>query len=338
MSVKKTARVDCAASFSQKRVLVTGGLGFIGSNLVRRLADLGAKISLLDSLFPEGGGNRFNISGIEDRVSVSIDDLHNDACLRGLLGGQDFLFNLAGQTSHMGSMQKPQVDLQVNAGDQLKILELCRQENPTIKIVFASTRQVYGHPRYLPVDEKHPVAPIDYNGVSKLAGEWYHTICQSVYGLRTTSLRLTNVYGPRMRIRDARQSFIGWWFLQALDDRELPVYGDGTQIRDFNYVDDVVEALLLCAADPNADGQTYNLGGDEPIGLLDLARLIVNIAGSGSWKLVPYPAERRPIEIGDYYGDYAKIQTQLGWCPKVPLREGIARTLDFYRQHQGEYR
>jgi UDP-glucose 4-epimerase len=336
--VKKTTEVDLAASFSHKRVLVTGGLGFVGSNLVRRLADLGAQISLVDSLFPEGGGNRFNISGIEDRVAVSINDMHVEAALRSLLGGQDFLFNLAGQTSHMGSMQNPQLDLDANAANQLKVLELCRQENPAIKIVYTSTRQVYGHPRYLPVDEKHPVAPIDYNGVSKLAGEWYHTICHAVYGLRTTSLRLTNVYGPRMRIRDDRQSFIGWWFIQTIEGQELPVYGDGTQIRDFNYVDDVVEALLLCAANPITDGQIYNLGGNEPICLLDLARLIVNVAGSGSWKLVPYPAERRPIEIGDFYGDYTKIKTQLGWQPKVSLRDGIARTLDFYRLHRGEYR
>ncbi len=324
-------------AFGGKQVLITGGLGFIGSNLARRLLEFGSQVVLIDAMLPEGGGNRFNISGIEDRVTVHVNDLQNETFLRGLLQGQDFLFTIAGQTSHLGSMRNPQVDLEVNAADQLKMLELCREENPSVKIVYTSTRQVYGRPHYLPVDEKHPVAPIDYNGISKLAGEWYHTINHSVYGLRTTSLRLTNTYGPRMRVKDAQQSFIGWWLRLAIEGKELSIFGNGKQIRDFNHVDDVVDALLLSAANPAADGQTYNLGGDEPIDLLSLASLIVDIAGNGSWRFVPYPPERLPIDIGNYYGDYTKIQTELGWRPRTRLREGIAKTLDFYCKHRGEY-
>jgi len=326
------------AEFSEKRVLITGGLGFIGSNLGRELVTLGAKVTLIDSLLPEGGGNRFNISGIEDKLAVHIADMQEEDLVAGLLRGQDYLFNLAGQTSHLGSLQDSQADLRANAVNQLKLLQLCRQENPSIRIVHTSTRQVYGRPHYLPVDEAHPVSPVDYNGVSKLAGEQYHTICHSLYGLRTTCLRLTNVYGPRMRIKDPRQSFIGWWFHQALEGHEIPVFGDGKQIRDFNYVEDVVDALLLCAVSPEADGQTYNLGGDEPLALKDLAHRIVDIAGKGSRCLVPFPPERLAIDIGDYHGDYSRIKTQLGWLPQVGLPEGITRTLDFYRLHGDAYR
>jgi UDP-glucose 4-epimerase len=335
--VKNAAEFNPSAVFSQKKVLVTGGLGFIGSNLARRLVQLGSQVTLLDSMLPEGGGNLFNISGLEERLSVHRNDEPDETLLRGLLQGQDFLFNLAGRTSHLGSMRHPQADLQANAVDQLQLLELCRQVNPSIPIVYTSTRQVYGRPRYLPVDEDHPVSPVDYNGVSKLAGERYHTLSHAVYGLHTTCLRLTNVYGPRMRVRDGCQSFIGWWFRQAIEANELPVYGDGTQVRDFNFVEDVVDSLLLCAASPLADGQTYNLGGDEPVSLLDLAQLIVRLAGRGSCKLVPYPPERLAIDIGSYYGDYTRIRTQLGWRPRIRLQEGLTRSLDFYSLHFGEY-
>lgn len=328
---------DLASAFLRKRVLITGGLGFIGSNLTRRLVELGAETTLVDSLIPEGGGNLFNLSGIEERVAVVRADIRDREQMKDLLNGQDFLFNLAAQTSHIGSMQDPFLDLETNATSHLAILELCRKENPGIRIVYAGTRQEYGRPQYLPVDESHPLEPTDYNGVSKLAGEWYHLVCNKVYGLRTTSLRMTNVYGPRMRTKDARQAFIGWWFRQVIEGQPLEVFGDGSQTRGFNYVDDVIEALLLSAVNPAAEGQIYNLGGDEPISLLDLARMIVEINGSGDYKLMPFPEEREQIDIGDYAGDYTKIGTQLGWQPKTLLREGIARTLAFYRQYHSHY-
>lgn len=324
-------------AFLGKRVLITGGLGFIGSNLARRLVELGADVLLVDSLIPDYGGNLFNVAGIEDRVRVNIADVRDKYGMEYLVRGHDFLFNLAGQVSHLDSMQDPYTDLEINCRSQLSILEACRKHNPEVKIVYAGTRQIYGKPHYLPVDEAHPLEPTDINGVDKMAGEWYHLVYHRVYDLRVTSLRLTNVYGPRMRVKDARQTFIGWWIRQVVEGQELQVFGDGKQIRDFNYVDDVVEALLLAAVDPAADGQVYNLGGDEPISLLDLARLMIEINGSGSYRLVPFPPDRKRIDIGDYCGDYSRIRTHLGWRPRVSLRTGLERTLAFYHQHREHY-
>ncbi len=330
-------KVEFTSSFLGKRILITGGLGFIGSNLARRLVETGAEVCLIDFLDSRYGGNLFNIVEFKDQAHVVIADIRDQPLMSRLVVNQDFLFNLAGQISHLGSIQDPRTDLEINCSSVLSILELCRLHNPSIKIVYSSTRQIYGRPRYLPVDEKHPMEPVDFNGISKMAGGWYHILYHRIYGMRTTSLRMTNVYGPRMWTKDGRLSFIGLWFRQMVEGDELLVFGDGKQIRDFNYVEDVVDALLLSAANPSTDGQIYNLGGDEPTSLLDLARMMVEIHGTGSYRLVEFPEERKQIDIGDYYGDYTKIRTELGWQPKVSLREGIARTLDFYRQYSEHY-
>ncbi|MEW6030750.1 MAG: NAD-dependent epimerase/dehydratase family protein [Chloroflexota bacterium] len=329
--------VNTTTVFQGKRILVTGGLGFIGSNLARRLVELGAEeVSLVDILDLGSGGSLFNISGIEKRVKVHQADVGDEAVMSGLVRDRDYLFNLAGQTSHLGSMQDPLKDLEANTVSQFKLLEVCRKQNPSVRIVYSGTRQIYGRPKYLPVDEDHPPAPLDYNGVSKRAGEMYHLVTHRIYGVWTTVLRMTNVYGPRMRVRDDRQTFIGWWFRQLLEGEELKVFGDGTQVRDLNYIDDVVDALLLCAAHPSAEGQIYNLGG-EPVSLLDLARTMIEVNGGGSYTLTPFPPGRKRIDIGDYFGDYTKILTALGWRPRVSLRTGIERTLDFYRRHKERY-
>jgi UDP-glucose 4-epimerase len=329
--------IDLRSCFARKRVLVAGGLGFIGSNLARRLVELDAEVLIVDALIPACGGNLFNIAGIEDRVRVNIADVRDESVIRHLIQGQDFLFNLIGQVSHMDSMRNPYMDLEINCRAQIALLEACRQYNPEVKIVYAGTRQIYGRPRYLPVDESHPVEPVDINGVHKAAGEWYHRIYHQVYDLRTVILRLTNTYGPRMRIKDNRHGFIGWWIRQIIEGQEIQVFGTGRQIRDFNYVDDVVEALLLAAAHPDTDGQVYNLGGDEPVSLLDLAQLLIEINGGGSYRVIPFPPDRQRIDIGDYYGDYHRIQMQLGWRPRTSLREGLARTIAFYRTFGAHY-
>jgi UDP-glucose 4-epimerase len=261
---------ELEGNFSGKRILITGGLGFIGSNLARRLADAGARLVLVDSLIPDYGGNLFNIDGYAGRVVVNIADVRDEYSMDYLVQDQDILFNLAGQTSHLDSMRDPYTDLEINVRSQLSILEACRKQNPGIKIVYASTRQFYGKPDYLPVDERHLLHPTDVNGINKMAGEWYHIVYNNVYGIRATSLRLTNTYGPRMRVKDARQTFLGIWIKQVLSGELIVVYGDGQQLRDFNYVDDVVDALLIAALDPRADGQVYNLGSAElPISLND---------------------------------------------------------------------
>jgi UDP-glucose 4-epimerase len=323
--------------FAQADVLITGGLGFIGSALARRLVEFGAKITLVDSLIPEYGGNPFNIHDIRDRVTVDLTDVRDLAAMSSLIKKRQFLFNLAGQTSHLDSMTDPVTDLNINAAAQLHILEACRLHNRDLKIVFASTRQVYGRPEYLPVDEKHPISPIDVNGINKLAGEWYHLLYNDVYRIRACALRLTNTYGPGMRVRDARQTFLGVWIRRLIENEAIQIFGDGKQRRDFNFVSDVVDALLRAAASNDSNGQVYNLGHSEQVSLNELAALLVKLNGGGKYELVPFPDDRKTIDIGDYYADFRKIDKSLGWTPKIKLEQGLKETLDYYRANHAHY-
>jgi len=325
------------SSYAKAKILITGGMGFIGSNLARALVAQGAEVTLVDSLIPQYGGNSFNIDDIRDKVAVNVCDVRDPYAMAYLLKGKDFLFNLAGQTSHIDSMSDPQTDLEINAAAQLSILDACRKTNPGIKIVFASTRQLYGKPDYLPVDEKHPIRPVDVNGINKLAGEWYHLLYNNVYGIRACALRLTNTYGPGMRVKDARQTFLGIWVRLLLEGKPIKVFGDGLQSRDFNFVDDCVEALLLAGASDIANGKVYNLGSKEVIGLKALAEMMVELGYGGTLELVPFPPERKAIDIGDYYSDFSLITRELGWQPKVGLREGLLRTMAYYQAHHRHY-
>jgi UDP-glucose 4-epimerase len=324
-------------NYSGKEILITGGLGFIGSNLARSLVAQGANVTLVDSLIPQYGGNPFNIEDIRDKVSVNFCDVRDTHAMTYLIQGKDYLFNLAGQTSHLDSMTDPHTDLDINAAAQLSILEVCRKENPDIKIVFASTRQLYGKPDYLPVDEKHPIRPVDVNGINKLAGEWYHLLYNNVYGIRSCALRLTNTYGPGMRVKDARQTFLGIWIRLLLEGKPIKIFGDGLQLRDFTYVDDCIEALLLAGASDKANGKVYNLGGSEVIGLKDLSKIMVNLGHGGSFELAPFPSERKAIDIGDYYSDFSLITKELGWVPKIDLKDGLKLTLNYYSTHSSHY-
>lgn len=330
-------RIRLELALRDTSVLITGGLGFIGSSLARRLVTLGARVTLVDSLIPEYGGNLFNIDDIKDRVQVNISDVRDPHAMAYLIKGQNYLFNLAGQTSHIDSMHDPVTDLNINSAAQLSILEACRMHNRDIKIVFASTRQVYGKPEYLPVDENHPIRPADVNGINKLSGEWYHLLYNNVYGIRACALRLTNTYGMGMRVKDARQTFLGIWIRNLIERKPILVFGDGLQLRDFNYIDDVVDALLMSAVTSQADGQVYNLGSSEYISLKDLAALLVELNHGGKYQIVPFPPERKTIDIGDYYGDYTKIRNTLGWDPCVTLREGLQRSLEYYTRHYRQY-
>ena len=329
---------DVAAFFRDKRVLITGGLGFIGSNLARALVEAGANVLLVDSLVPTYGGNRANVAGIEDAVRVNVSDVRDEHSFLELIRDQDVLFNLAGQTSHIDSMTDPFTDLEINCRSQLSILEACRRRNPDVSIIFASTRQIYGRPQYLPVDESHPIVPVDVNGVDKTAGEQYHLVYGQAYGLRVSVLRLTNTYGPRMRVKDDRQTFLGSWFRALIDGEPLEIFGDGSQRRDFTYIDDAVRAFLLAAAREEAAGEVFNLGGEGVVSLRELAELLVDVNGGGEYRLVPFPPDRKTIDIGDYFADFGKARDRLGWAPEVPLADGLARTLAFYREHAGSYR
>ncbi|AZN35787.1 NAD-dependent epimerase/dehydratase family protein [Iodobacter ciconiae] len=323
--------------FLGKKVLITGGMGFIGSNLAIRLVGLGAEVSLVDSLIPEYGGNVWNIESIKKQVRVNISDVRDPYSMKYLIQGQDYLFNLAGQTSHIDSMHNPFVDLDINAQSQLSILESCRHHNPDVKVVFASTRQLYGAPQYLPVDEKHPLNPVDVNGINKMAGEGYHLLYNQVYGIRSVVLRLTNTYGPRMRVKDARQTFLGIWIKKIICGEPFQIFGDGLQLRDFNYVDDVVEAMLISALSEEANGQVFNLGDHRPLNLNALADCLCHLDDLARFELVPFPAERKAIDIGDYYANYNLIKDKLGWVPFHSLDSGLAETLSFYREFGAHY-
>jgi len=323
--------------YSNINVLITGGLGFIGSNLARALVRQGAAVTIVDSLIPEYGGNPFNVDDIRDKVTVNICDVRDPFAMAYLLPGKDYLFNLAGQTSHLDSMQYPYTDLEINCRAQLSILEACRQYNPAVKIVFASTRQIYGKPDYLPVDEQHPMRPSDVNGINKMAGEWYHILYNNVYGIRACALRLTNTYGPGMRVKDDRQTFLGIWVRHLIEGKPLRVFGEGAQLRDFNYVDDCVEALLLAGASDAANGKAYNLGSTEVVSLKTLAEIMTGLGYEGTYELVPFPLELQVIDIGSYYGDFSLIRRELGWQPGIGLRDGLQRTVAYYQANHLHY-
>ena len=328
--------IDSSVLLSGRNVLITGGLGFIGSSLAIALVEQGAYVTILDSLLPEFGGNWSNIASIRDRVTVNISDMRDPHSLDILVQGQDIIFNLAGQVSHGNSMRDPQMDLAVNCVSTMNLLESCRSYNSSAKIVYTSTRQVYGIPSVLPVNEDHPAVPVDVNGINKLAAEYYHRLYDANYDLRSVVLRLTNTYGPRQQIRNNRQGFIGIFIRQALEGECIQVFGSGQQVRDFNYIDDVVDALLLASVNDDCYGKIFNLGFPVYHSLLDLVNILGEISGVG-YEVVPFPADRQLIDIGDYYGDYSRFALATGWQPKVDLREGLIRSIDYFRQHSREY-
>jgi len=328
---------DHQSFYRRRRVMITGGLGFIGSNLAHLLVDLGADVLIVDSLIPDSGANFFNIEGIADRVEVNVADVRQQSTLNDVVRNREVIFNLAGQVSHIDSMKDPYTDLEINCRSQLCLLEACRNFNPGVKVVFAGTRQVYGKPDSLPVTEDHLVRPTDVNGVNKAAGENYHLVYNNVFGIRACSLRLTNVYGPRQLIKHNRQGFIGWFIRLALEDREIQVYGDGSQVRDFVYVDDAADAFLRAGAANVCNGEVFNIGGMEPIAHRELVALLMDVAGSGRVRYIPWPPDKKVIDIGSFYADSSKIRGAVGWEPRVPLRDGLIRTIGYYREHLDHY-
>jgi UDP-glucose 4-epimerase len=329
--------VDYREFYRGRAVMITGGLGFIGSNLARALVDLGADVVLVDSLIPDYGGNLFNIDGIADRVRVNVADIRQQSTMNYLVRDRDVIFNLAGQVSHIDSMRDPYTDLEINCRSQLTVLEACRNHNPGVKVVFAGTRQVYGKPGSLPVDETHLVRPTDVNGINKAAGEYYHLVYNNVFGVRACSLRLTNVYGPRQLIKHNRQGFVAWFIRLAIEDATIQIYGDGSQLRDFVFVHDAADAFLRAGASDAVNGEVFNVGGDQPISLGELTSLLIDIAGSGRVEYVDWPAEKKAIDIGSIYTDSSKFTRATGWTSAITLAEGLRRTVDFYRQHLGQY-
>lgn len=323
-------------SLAGKKVLVTGGLGFIGSNLAMRLVKEGADVTLLDSMLDEYGANPFNIHAIKDRVSINYSDMRDEHSLRYIVRGKDYIFNLAGQVSHQDSMTQPFMDLEINARAQLTLLETCRHYNPDAIVVFSGTRQIYGQPQYLPVDENHPLLPPDVNGINKLAAEYYHRLYTKVYGIRTVCLRLTNTYGPRQLIKNARQGFIGWFVNRVVTGNTIQLFGTGEQIRDFTYVDDVVDAMMKVAETSACYGDVFNLAGPKA-SLKKVAELLISYAGQGNLEIVPFPEERKKIDIGDFYGDSTKLQNATGWRETTSLEDGLKQMVEYYMKYKDNY-
>jgi UDP-glucose 4-epimerase len=328
---------DYREFYRGRRVMVTGGLGFIGSNLARQLVDLGADILLVDSLIDDYGGHLFNIDGIESKVRVNIADIRQSTTMNYLVRDREVIFNLAGQVSHVDSMRDPYTDLEINCRSQLTLLEACRNHNPAAKVVFAGTRQVYGKPDHLPVDETHLVRPTDINGINKVAGEYYHLVYNNVFGVRACSLRLTNIYGPRQLVRHNRQGFIGWFIRLVVEDKEIQIFGDGLQLRDFVYVDDAADAFLRAGASDAVNGQVFNVGGAQPISHLELVTLLIETAGTGAYRLVEWPPDKKAIDIGSFYADSTRFRETTGWAARTDLRDGLDRTIAYYRQHLPRY-
>jgi UDP-glucose 4-epimerase len=316
--------------FQNKRILVTGGLGFIGSSLACRLAELGARVVIVDAMLPNCGANRANVAGFEDRIAIEVLDLCEREVLDGLVEGQDFIFNCAGRVSHLDSMTYPVADMEANVHANINLLEACRSRAPEARIVFASTRQIYGKPVALPVSETHPLRPVDVNGVHKMAAEALHSLYRDVYGLQAISLRLTNTFGPRMRIKDARQTFLGVWLRMIVEGRPFEVWG-GEQLRDFSYIDDAIDAFLRASLSIDGWGLAFNVGGSPPISLIELARTLARLEPRACYELREFPAERKIIDIGDYYADDRRFRDLTGWTPSVSLEEGLMRSLDYYR-------
>ena len=323
--------------FKNLNVLITGGLGFIGSNLAENLVKHGSSVTCVDSLIPEYGGNIYNVSEIKSKIDINIADIRDQFSMNHIVKDKDIIFNLAGQTSHLDSMEDPLTDLDINCRSQITILEACKNYNPNVKIVFASTRQIYGKPIYLPVDENHPIQPIDVNGINKFAGESYHILYNNVYGINSTVLRLTNTFGQKMRIKDSKQTFLGIWLRNVLENKPIYIYGDGSQLRDLNYIDDVVNALLMVAIYSKSNGKVYNLGSEEVISLNDLAEKLIQTNGSGLIEKKQFPKKLKKIDIGNYYSNFDKITKEINWKPKFSINEGLLNTLNYYRSNLLKY-
>lgn len=322
--------------YGGKNILITGGAGFIGSNLSIALVKLGSRVTIIDSMLPGMGGNLFNINKIKNKINLNISDIADRNSLDFLIKGKDILFNMAGTLSHVDSMQNPLGDLKANCESQLSLLESVRHNNPSIKIIYAGTRNQYGKAQYLPVDEKHPMSPTDINGINCIAGEGYHLLYHRVYGIKACSLRMSNTFGPRHQMKHAKQGVLNWFIRQAIDDELIKLYGTGEQIRDCNYIDDVVDALLLVGASDISWGEVYNLGGN-PISLKDFVICLSKVCKNTKFECVEFPDDRKIIEIGDYVADITKLKTEIGWRPKYSIMDGVKKTVDYYLENRNEY-
>ena len=323
--------------YKGKNVTVTGGLGFLGSNIARRLVALGSRVTVVDCILEGHGGNPFNLDGVLDKVTWVKGDICNRPLMQNVLKNQDLLFNIAAQTSHTDSMKNPSLDAEINIKGQINILEICRELNPAIKIVYCSTRAVYGATGKTIIDEETNPNPLDIYSVDKLAGEFYHQIYCRVYGLNTTVLRLANGYGPRAQMANPSFGILNWFIRLAIGNEDIKIFGDGKQVRDYTYIDDIVESFLIAGASENLKGEVLNVGSGVGVPLINIVKDVVRLAGKGNIVYVPWPETNKKIDVGDFIADVTKVKSKLSWAPKISMEEGIKKTLEYYEAHKRNY-
>lgn len=324
-------------NFKGKNALITGGLGFIGSNLAIRLVELGANVTVVDAMLPGYGGNLFNIKEIEDRIRINFSDIRDWHSMNYLVRGQDYIFHLAGQVDHILSLSDPFPDIDINIRGSAVVMEAVRSNAPGARVVYTGTRGQYGSIVELPASENAPMNPKGLYELSNLTAEKMMLLYNDTHKVATTALRLTNIYGPRAQMQHSRYGVVNWFVRIALDSGTIKVFGEGNIKRDFLFVDDAVEAILLSAVKDEARGEVFNVGRDTPSNFLELAKKVIEVAGMGTWQFAPFSAERAKQEPGDFYSDISKIRKSLGWEPKTDLETGLRKTIDFYREHKQRY-
>jgi UDP-glucose 4-epimerase len=323
--------------FKGRRVLITGGAGMLGSSLAHRLVQLGSQVTVLDAMFPHFGGNVFNFAGIQDDIRFVRGDIRDEAIVRECVEDVEYVFNLAAQVSYIDSNTDIMTDLDINCRGQIKLLEACKATGAHQRVVFASSRFVYGRIEYNPVDEKHPLNCLSIYGIHKLAGEKYHRFFYDMYRIPTICLRISNPYGPRQQMKHSKYGIVNWFIRLALEGKPLTIYGKGLQARDYVYVNDIAEAFLLAALSDKTSGQVYNVGSGQGVRFRDMARLIAEIIPGTSVMETEWNPGSYFVETGDYVSDITKVRQDTGWSPKVSLREGIELTVDYYKRHKDFY-
>lgn len=324
-------------AFAGKACLVTGGMGFIGSNLAIRLSELGAKVSIIDSMIPDYGGNEFNVAPIADRARINFCDIRDVSAMNYLVRGQDYVFHLAGQVCHLMSLSNPFPDIEMNITGTTVVMEAIRKFNPNAIVVYTGTRGQYGASVSLPVNEEAPTNPKGLYEISNLTAEKIIKVYNDVHGIRSVLLRLTNIYGPRSQMQHSRFGVCNWFVRLAMDNDPIQVFGDGSILRDFCYVDDCVDAILKSAITPGAYGEIFNVGSPIPVSFLELVKTIIKVAQQGSWQFAEFSAERKAQEPGDFYSDVSKIERIVGWRPTTSLEDGLAKTIQYYQQYRDHY-
>lgn len=336
MQKTKATDQELEAFFSGKNVLVTGGTGFIGSSLSHVLVKLGANVTVVDAMLPLYGGNEFNLKGIQEQVKFVEGDIRDEKLMAELVAGKDIIYNFAAQVSYIDSKEQPFLDLDINGKGHLTVLEAVRTHAPEAKVVFSSSRMVYGKILTVPVNESHPTEPLSLYGIHKLLGEKYYQYYWNTFGIPTISVRIPNPYGPRQQMKHSKYSIVGWFVRQAMEGKSITVFGDGSQERDYLYIDDIVDAFLHLTM-RGESGEVYNIGTHERIRFGDMVDAVIESVGNGKKEFVPWPENYEKNETGNYIADTSKIQVVTGWTPQVPLKEGIKRMVDYYKEHKSHY-